>query len=128
MSKRLKICILTVIFVFLFIYLFICIRGYGGGKYWVSIPMTHTKSVDGQTDLFFIRSDLIINVPEDFDYKSLIGYDKIIEVLGKPSGSYGSGVVWYYWRIGEDKYLTYPGQGTLFLVGSESKKYNKEEF
>lgn len=54
-----------------------------------------------------IRSDLIIDVPEEYflDFNNNdMTYEDLVSEIGEPSGTVGSGIVRDYWRIGEDKY------------------------
>ena len=54
-----------------------------------------------------VQSDSIIDVSEDY-LLSLNGcditYEELVSELGEPSGTVGSGIIRYYWRIDKDKY------------------------
>lgn len=54
-----------------------------------------------------IKFDLINEIPEDyfFNLDSDMTYDELVSEIGEPSGTVGSGIVRWYWRIGEDKYV-----------------------
>ena len=77
-------------------------------RFGVSIPKT--SSADNLGLVYEVRSDLIINIPEDHIRelgKSCHTYEEVVEELGEPSGMFGSGIVRAYWRIGEKKYAEY---------------------
>ncbi|MBO4493598.1 MAG: hypothetical protein J5724_04345 [Ruminococcus sp.] len=65
---------------------------------------SQTKRVGGL--IAFVDSDLIIRMSDDdfIDLAKGRSYDELVSELGKPSGTFGSGIVSYYWRIGENKY------------------------
>ena len=88
---------------------------------------SHTLRVGGL--IAFADSDLIIRMSDD-DFLELAkgrSYDELVSELGKPSGTVGSGIVRYYWRIGENKYgvVNYCGSKTVGIpeiwTGEQSK-------
>ena len=81
-------------------------------KFGVSIPESPTAEIIGV--VYDVRSDLIINIPEDYIHElseSCPTYDEVVEKLGKPNGKYGFGLCRAYWRIGERKYAEYVFMG-----------------
>ncbi|MBO4867557.1 MAG: hypothetical protein J5582_13525 [Ruminococcus sp.] len=81
-------------------------------KFGVTIPKESTHEVMGF--VYDVRSDLIINIPEDYIRElseSRPTYEEIVNKLGKPSGQYGFGICRAYWRIGERKYAEYVFMG-----------------
>lgn len=57
--------------------------------------------------VYNVRSDRIIDIPDEYILslnKEAHTFDEIKEILGEPSGYYGSGIVRAYWRIGERRY------------------------
>ena len=78
----------------------------------MTIPKSPTTDVIGT--VYDVRSDFIINMPEDYILelsKSAPAYDEVVEELGEPSGKYGFGLCRAYWRIGERKYAEYVFMG-----------------
>ena len=88
---------------------------------------SQTKRVGGL--IAFVDSDLIIRMSDDdfIDLAKGRSYDELVSELGKPSGTVGSGIVRYYWRIGENKYgvVNYCGSKTVGIpeiwTGEQSK-------
>ena len=81
-------------------------------RFGVAFPESATTDVIGA--VYHVRSDLIINIPEDYIRKlseSSPTYDEVVEELGEPSGKYGFGLCRAYWRIGERKYAEYVFMG-----------------
>lgn len=77
-------------------------------RFGISIPDTPSTDVIGF--VYDVRSDLIINIPDDYINElseSFPTYDEVVEKLGEPSGKYGFGICRAYWRIGERKYAEY---------------------
>lgn len=74
-------------------------------KFKTHVATTSTKRVGGLI-AYNIRCDLINEIPEDYflNLDSDMTYDELISEIGEPSGTVGSGIVRWYWRIGEDKY------------------------
>lgn len=66
---------------------------------------TTTERVGGLIP-YGMTSDLINEIPEDYflNLDSDMTYDELVSEIGYPNGTVGSGIVRWYWRIGEDKY------------------------
>lgn len=75
-------------------------------KFKTHVAATTTKRVGGLIP-YNIKSDLINEIPEDyfFNLDSDMTYDELVSEIGEPNGTVGSGIVRWYWRIGEDKYV-----------------------
>lgn len=75
-------------------------------KFKTHVAATTTKRVGGLIP-YNIKSDLINEIPEDyfFNLDSDMTYDELVSEIGEPSGTVGSGIVRWYWRIEEDKYV-----------------------
>lgn len=75
-------------------------------KFKTHVATTPTKRVGGLIP-YNIKSDLINEIPEDyfFNLDSDMTYDELVSEIGEPNGTVGSGIVRWYWRIGEDKYV-----------------------
>lgn len=57
--------------------------------------------------VYNVRSDRIIDIPDEYILsinKEAHTFDEIKEILGEPSGYFGSGIVRAYWRIGERRF------------------------
>lgn len=81
-------------------------------RFGISIPDTPSTDVIGF--VYDVRSDLIINIPDDYINElseSFPTYDEVVEKLGEPRGKYGFGICRAYWRIGERKYAEYVFMG-----------------
>ena len=81
-------------------------------RFGMTVPKSATTDVIGA--VYDVRSDFIINMPEDYILelsKSAPAYDEVVEELGEPSGKYGFGLCRSYWRIGERKYAEYVFMG-----------------
>ena len=113
MSKRMKItCAVILILLTAAVTALVAFTTKAERKFGVSIPKTSTTDVIGM--VYDVRSDLIINIPDDYINElseSAPSYDEVVEKLGKPSGQYGFGICRAYWRIGERKYAEYVFMG-----------------
>ena len=81
-------------------------------RFGITIPESATTDVIGM--VYDVRSDFIINMPENYILelsKSCPAYDEVVEKPGEPSGKYGFGLCRAYWRIGERKYAEYVFMG-----------------
>lgn len=99
------------------------------GDYRTHRAFTVTTRVDGLIT-YNVRSDYIIEIPEE-DFKGLIvggkiTYEELIKKFGEPSGMFGSGIVRYYWRIGEDKYAVLNLMGGGFSIVNGEGSYDKK--
>lgn len=113
MSKRMKItsCVITAP-VIAAVIAFFALTTKAERRFGVTFPKSSTADVIGV--VYDVRSDLIINIPEDHIRelgKSCHTYDEVVEKLGEPSGKYGFGICRAYWRIGERKYAEYVFMG-----------------
>lgn len=74
--------------------------------------VARTKRVGGLI-AYNIKSDLINEIPEEYflNLDKDITYEELVSEIGEPSGTIGSGMVRYYWRIGENKYAVWEMSG-----------------
>ena len=74
-------------------------------KYKRHFTFTGTTRVGGLIP--YVQSNSIVDVSEEY-LLSLNGsnmtYEDLVSELGEPSGTVGSGIIRYYWRIDKDKY------------------------
>ncbi|SEK60739.1 hypothetical protein [Ruminococcus albus] len=116
MSKKRKItCAVILVLLTAAVIAFFALTTKAERKFGVSIPKESTHEVMGF--VYDVRSDLIINIPEDYIRElseSRPTYEEVVEKLGEPSGNTGSGICRAYWRIGERKYAEY------FFLGDAS--------
>ena len=109
MSKKRKItCAVILVLLTAAVIAFFSLTTKAERKFGVTIPKKSTHEVMGF--VYDVRSDLIINIPEDYIRElseSRPTYEEVVNKLGKPSGNTGSGICRAYWRIGERKYAEY---------------------
>ncbi|MBQ8966304.1 hypothetical protein [Ruminococcus sp.] len=113
MSKKIKITagIISALII-LAVIAFFALTTKAERRFGMTVPKSPTTDVIGT--VYDVRSDFIINMPEDYILdlsKSAPTYDEVVEELGEPSGKYGFGICRAYWRIGERKYAEYVFMG-----------------
>lgn len=74
--------------------------------------VARTKRVGGLI-AYYVHDDMINEIPEEYflNLDKDITYEELVSEIGEPSGSVGSGMVRYYWRIGENKYAVWEMSG-----------------
>ena len=113
MSKRMKItgCVILAP-VIAAVIAFFALTTKAERRFGVTFPKSSTRDVIGV--VYDVRSDLIINIPEDYILElaeSAPTYEEVVDKLGEPCGQYGFGICRAYWRIGERKYAEYVFMG-----------------
>ena len=113
MSKKIKITagIISALII-LAVIAFFALTTKAERRFGMTVPKSPTTDVIGT--VYDVRSDFIINMPEDYILdlsKSAPTYEEVVEELGEPSGKYGFGICRAYWRIGERKYAEYVFMG-----------------
>ena len=113
MSKRMKItgCVILAL-VIAAVIAFFALTTKAERRFGVTFPKSSTADVIGV--VYDVRSDLIINIPEDYILElaeSAPTYEEVVDKLGEPGGQYGFGICRAYWRIGERKYAEYVFMG-----------------